>query len=195
MTGSQYRVLTTLLDYSDATGRNAFPSVETMAADCDMTDRNIKRCLSWLRDSGWIVQRSRGGRGKGGAGWASVYDLPMPEAVDHGDIHGQSWGHSGSVMGTSTVSHGDTSVTPSDPLPSPGSNPLTDPGPVSPTPEPSSVGENEKRCQDMECNEGVYHHTGRWCLAHLMTSQPELVAAGPDWPPLRDVPTIGPSWE
>ncbi|APE18274.1 hypothetical protein BOH72_26335 [Mycobacterium sp. WY10] len=146
MTGSQYRVLVTLLDYADESGHNAFPSVETLATDCDMTDRNIKRCLAWLREHGWIVQRQRGGRRDNGQGWASVYDLAHgnTDAQDeddtdsHGDIQGQSTGHPGSVMGTSVVSHGDTGVTPPDPVSDPESDPVPDPG------------RNDSHCQDCE---------------------------------------------
>lgn len=68
-------VLHEILNYSDAQGENAYPSVERLMADCGMSRSTVCRHLKWLRDNGWIVLRSRGGRSGDGHTWSSTYSL------------------------------------------------------------------------------------------------------------------------
>lgn len=73
----EYKVLTTLLTYADADGKNAHPGVETLANACNMVERTVRTHLKALCDMGYVVQVARG---RGGSKHRSVYDFVMPEA-------------------------------------------------------------------------------------------------------------------
>jgi len=47
-------VLLKLADCANDAGERAFPSVQTIADDCELGARMVQRHLRWLRDEGWI---------------------------------------------------------------------------------------------------------------------------------------------
>ncbi|MCV7422999.1 helix-turn-helix domain-containing protein [Mycobacterium yunnanensis] len=81
---SEYRVLVTLLDYSDGHGRNAHPGRSTLATDCELSESTIKRSIKSLQRKGFIREESRGGRGgENGRNQASCYTLTLPATTGH----------------------------------------------------------------------------------------------------------------
>ena len=72
-----YRVLVTVLDYTNERGEMAYASVGRLAADCCMNERTVKRHLAWLREHGYLTRTKRGRR-VGNVGLASEYSLALP---------------------------------------------------------------------------------------------------------------------
>jgi hypothetical protein len=69
-------VLRRLMDYADFdTGRNARPSIETLAADTALSKRQVYRELKLLREGGWITQCGTARRG------VVVYAITCPTAA------------------------------------------------------------------------------------------------------------------
>jgi len=66
-------VLRRLMDYADFdTGRNARPSIETLAADTALSKRQVYRELKLLRECGWIKKCGTARRG------VNVYAINCP---------------------------------------------------------------------------------------------------------------------
>ncbi|CQD11855.1 hypothetical protein BN1232_02232 [Mycobacterium lentiflavum] len=79
MTYSEYRVLVTMLSYSDGDGTHAHPGNARLAEDCDICERSVKNALVSLVKRGWLVKVKEGrGRGPGNPGVAAEYALTMP---------------------------------------------------------------------------------------------------------------------
>ncbi|MFV8237464.1 helix-turn-helix domain-containing protein [Mycobacteroides chelonae] len=92
ITPAQFRVLVTILDYSDQNGNRAFPGVENLVSDCCLSTATVKRCLAALEGAGWLTKVSRGGRSGDGRKRASEYALSAPDSTAHKrsvDIDGQ----------------------------------------------------------------------------------------------------------
>lgn len=83
VTPAQFRVLVTILDYSDQNGNRAFPGVENLVKDCCLSTATVKRCLTALVDAGWLTKVSRGGRSGDGRKRASEYALTAPGSTAH----------------------------------------------------------------------------------------------------------------
>jgi hypothetical protein len=49
-------VLLKLADCANDAGERSFPAVPTIAADCELSSRQVQRALSWLREHGFIAQ-------------------------------------------------------------------------------------------------------------------------------------------
>lgn len=78
-----HRVLIAIWNHTNEAGLEAFPGVDTLAAETGKSRATVLRWMKWLRDSGWIVQERRGGRSGDGRTWSSAYSL------GHGTIPGQ----------------------------------------------------------------------------------------------------------
>lgn len=59
------------------TGRNAWPSIETLAERCGVSARTSRRALAELVDVGWLMREDRPGR-------TSLYHLTTPDKNDRG---------------------------------------------------------------------------------------------------------------
>jgi DNA-binding transcriptional ArsR family regulator len=130
-----FRVLVTMLDYADQYGKNAYPGVARLANDCDMTERTVQRHLSNLRDGGYLVEESRGGRGRDGRGRASVYRIFMrherrDKTVDQGDKMRDSTRQNERFNMTNRARYYDATVTPSNPRSNPASKHASKPCPA-----------------------------------------------------------------
>lgn len=67
----------TLATYADKDGRNARPSVATLAATCALNERTVRRSLESLRELG-LVERTFHGSTAGRKKLADVYSLMIP---------------------------------------------------------------------------------------------------------------------
>jgi Helix-turn-helix domain len=211
---SHFRVLVELWNRSDAKGERAFPGLAMLASDCVLSVSTVTRALNALQELGWIHQDLRGGRSGNGRAWASVYSLTIPDSAGHPCAiedaqppftSALSVAHPCTFSSSPGTAQHVAGEPPSDPLTNPGSDPLTNPGSdpltnpaapsaVSPSPQSESLGDDVKSCQHEGCPERAYP-PGRWCVTHMMTPSTELVTARPDWSPLPDCSTIGPSWQ
>jgi len=70
-----FRVLITLLTYADRYGSNAYPSISTLTADCQMNEKTVAGALQRLESMGLIVCRLRGG-GRGRTTVWQIVDVP-----------------------------------------------------------------------------------------------------------------------
>jgi hypothetical protein len=66
MRGSEFRVLIMLLNYANKDGNEAWPGVAKLAEDSDLSERQVRRCLTALHDARWIREVKRGRRGPNG---------------------------------------------------------------------------------------------------------------------------------
>lgn len=78
LTGGQYRILVTLLDYAKGNGTGARPGIKQLATDCQLSERTVRRELAWLRDHEYIIEMLRGRKG-----FTTEYRFPTQE-----DTHG-----------------------------------------------------------------------------------------------------------
>ncbi|WP_410839102.1 helix-turn-helix domain-containing protein, partial [Paraburkholderia sp. SIMBA_030] len=68
--------------YADSeTGKNAYPSQATLAERLGISDRAVRKNLSWLKDAGWILEERRGRRA-GTQGISSSYSLTFPTGTN-----------------------------------------------------------------------------------------------------------------
>lgn len=85
LTHAQFRVLTTLFNYSDEHLRNARPGVDRIIRESTCSRNAVKAALRVLEDRGYIVPVVAGGN-RGGRGLATVYTLRLP--VDNVSVGG-----------------------------------------------------------------------------------------------------------
>lgn len=75
LTSSEYRILVTILCYTDANGEGAYPGPGRLSGDCNMSERTVKRCIKSLRIEGYLRRTKKGGRNPRRA---SEYALSLP---------------------------------------------------------------------------------------------------------------------
>ncbi|SKU76428.1 Uncharacterised protein [Mycobacteroides abscessus subsp. massiliense] len=80
---NQFRVLVTMLDYTNQDGERAFPGIEKLSADCCISRATVKRSLAALEGAGWLTKVSRGGRSGDGRNRASEYSISQPSSMAH----------------------------------------------------------------------------------------------------------------
>lgn len=78
LTHAQYRVLVTILTYTDGEGENAHPGYARLADECRMSKGTVSKCIAQLKRAGWLWQVSRGYPSEGGKK-ASVFRVRVPE--------------------------------------------------------------------------------------------------------------------
>jgi hypothetical protein len=84
--GTERLLLLAIADSADDTGRNAFPSVETLAHKIVMSPRTVQRLVARLESAGFIeVRRNLGGRD------SNRYRVIMPEPTDHQSAIPENW--------------------------------------------------------------------------------------------------------
>jgi Helix-turn-helix domain len=165
-----YRVLVTVLDYTNERGEMAYARVGRLAADCCMNERTVKRHLAWLREHGYLTRTKRGRR-VGNVGLASEYSLALPvlqcvtaDTLD--DDFNVATGDPKVSIGDPKVSigvpQGVTADTPSDPV----SDPSTS------DPSTSDPPGDDSHCRDCE-------EWGTPC-ARCTTAQPVLPPSRPN---------------
>lgn len=84
LTAPEFRVLVTLLNYTNQNGERAYPGIANLARDCCLSHSTVKRALRVLEEKGWLRKVSRGhggGRGLRQQGLASEYALSFPAAL------------------------------------------------------------------------------------------------------------------
>ncbi|GAC47481.1 helix-turn-helix domain-containing protein [Gordonia aichiensis] len=114
ITPVEYLVLTMLANYAGDDGRNARPSVgSSLAPDCGMDTRHVRRTLAALVDKGYLVLTERGGNRRGYR-MANVYALvrQMPHMTPEADADANPKG--GSDYPPSPDGKGGTDCLPSD---------------------------------------------------------------------------------
>lgn len=63
--GSELLMLLALADYGDDAGRNAYPSVTSLARKCRLGERAAQKVVGRLTEKGWlVVEQEGGGRGR-----------------------------------------------------------------------------------------------------------------------------------
>lgn len=83
----EFRVLMALASYSDKDGKNAHPGNSRLSADTGIEQRNLRRYLKRLEESGWIVTTSAGGNHIR-KGTATTYMLTIPSKGGNGEQKG-----------------------------------------------------------------------------------------------------------
>jgi hypothetical protein len=79
MSSGAYRVLVALFNYTDASGRHAYPGERRLADDTAIKERTVRAHLKWLTDNGYLIKGARGHGGGGrGHGIATVYAVALP---------------------------------------------------------------------------------------------------------------------
>ncbi|QRY51793.1 helix-turn-helix domain-containing protein [Mycolicibacterium septicum] len=78
LTHAQYRLLVTMLGYSDEYGCNAHPGYARLSKECRMSKGTISKCLSHLKRSGWLWESAHKWPSSDGRE-ASVYELRIPK--------------------------------------------------------------------------------------------------------------------
>lgn len=81
LTANQLRVLMDIFNHTNADGQNAHPSQATIAADLGISEKQVGRILSQLRDRQLIVRTARGNRK---AKHADTYALGTPATAHNG---------------------------------------------------------------------------------------------------------------
>jgi MarR-like DNA-binding transcriptional regulator SgrR of sgrS sRNA len=77
LTHIQYRILSHLARYASRDGKNAYPSLTTLAEGAECSERYVRETLRELEDKCLIVARSKiGGRGK-----PTIYDITLPKEL------------------------------------------------------------------------------------------------------------------
>lgn len=74
----QLRTLLALWDFSDKHGRNVRPGRQLLIERSQVRKSSLDAALRFLVKQGYLVVRSEGGRGRGGRGLATVYELGVP---------------------------------------------------------------------------------------------------------------------
>lgn len=77
LTHAQYRVLVTMLSYSDRKGANIHPGFTRLREDGRMSRGTVSKCIAQLKKSGWLWEVSHGWPSKVRRK-ASVYELRVP---------------------------------------------------------------------------------------------------------------------
>lgn len=77
LTHAEYRVLVTLLTYTDDDGTNAHPGYRRLADECRMSNGTVSKAIKQLKKSGWLWQSANGIRCEGGR-VAAVFELRIP---------------------------------------------------------------------------------------------------------------------
>ena len=87
ISASEFRVLVMVLTYADQHGERAFPGIALLAEDCQLSERQVQRCLDKLRAEGYLDEKRRGRRNVG----ATTYTLtarhgchPEDDSARHG---------------------------------------------------------------------------------------------------------------
>ncbi|WP_081505312.1 helix-turn-helix domain-containing protein [Nocardia cyriacigeorgica] len=106
LTDGEYRVLVTIFNYSDGSGRRSYAGQSRLSEDTGKSDRQIRRIIPELIRKGWLTEVRKG---SGRSGMASEFQLRTP------DIDGKNTGHLGYEYRTFEVEIPDTHVRPSDP--------------------------------------------------------------------------------
>lgn len=78
LTHAQYRILVTILTYSDRDGMNAHPGFANLAKECKMSKGTVSKGITALKRAGWLWESARGIRGDGSPS-ASVFELRVPD--------------------------------------------------------------------------------------------------------------------
>lgn len=76
-THAEYRVLVTLLSYTDRDGCNAHPGVARLADDCHMSTGTVRKALRELKRRGWVYETHKGRPAKHRR-VASTYRVQLP---------------------------------------------------------------------------------------------------------------------
>lgn len=86
VTPTEYVVLTMLANYADRNGRRARPAAATLARDCSVSDKTVRRALAALVSKGYLVV-DQPGKGRGRATvYSLVWDMPhTDEKTGHDD--------------------------------------------------------------------------------------------------------------
>lgn len=85
-----YTLMLMIANHADRYGRNAFPSISTLAGECRTSDRNIKRILPVLEASGEL----RIYRGEGPYG-THIFEVVLGHEDDVTSPGGVTWRHPG----------------------------------------------------------------------------------------------------
>lgn len=72
------RVLLAMWDYSDKDGRRIRPGRERLMRHTNLKSSATDAALKFLVGNGYLVVQNEGGRGRGGRGLATVYELGVP---------------------------------------------------------------------------------------------------------------------
>jgi hypothetical protein len=79
MSSGAYRVLVEVFNYTDESGRHAYPGERRLAEDTGMSQRTVRDHLKWLAHNGYLFKGARGHGGGGrGRGIATVYAVALP---------------------------------------------------------------------------------------------------------------------
>jgi hypothetical protein len=79
MSPRAYRVLVEVFNYTDESGRHAYPGERRLAEDTGMSQRTVRDHLKWLAHNGYLIKGARGHGGGGrGQGIATVYAVDLP---------------------------------------------------------------------------------------------------------------------
>lgn len=81
LTHAQYRVLVTLLVYTNPDGTNAHPGYARLVRECQMSKGTVSKSLKALKKAGWLWETSKGTATKG-SDEASVFELRVPEYLE-----------------------------------------------------------------------------------------------------------------
>ncbi|WP_425295074.1 helix-turn-helix domain-containing protein [Nocardia cyriacigeorgica] len=106
LTDGEYRVLVTIFNYSDGSGRRSYAGQSRLSEDTGKSDRQIRRIIPELIRKGWLTEVRKG---SGRSGMASEFQLRTP------DIDGKNTGHIGYEYRTFEVETPVTGVLPTDP--------------------------------------------------------------------------------
>lgn len=86
LTPTEYVVLTMLATYSNRAGDGARPAAGTLAADCGVSVKTVRRSLGTLVDKKYLTVTNPGGGRNRPTEYALVYDMPhLDEIHDDGD--------------------------------------------------------------------------------------------------------------
>lgn len=77
LTHAQYRVLVTILSYTDGRGENAHPGYARLADECRMSKGTVSKCITQLKRAGWLWETARGHPSEGGRR-AAVFRVRVP---------------------------------------------------------------------------------------------------------------------
>lgn len=98
-------VLLKLADHANDDGRNVYPSIERIAAECSLSERTVQRIMAELRKAGVVVVEREGGKGRGDP---TLYRIDL-EAVPA--LYGVAWSK-GDTVTPLTEKKGDSHDTP-----------------------------------------------------------------------------------
>ena len=75
---ARFRVLVAMWDYSDKDGKRIRPGRERLMRHTNLKSSATDAALKFLVGNGSLVRQNEGGRGRGGRGLATVYELGVP---------------------------------------------------------------------------------------------------------------------